>query len=118
MGGLKAPTCSYIIGGARQLALDNAKAAEQERNNLAPMEAEIRAECQALADMLCEKNAVYGNSVLDPVRIFSDADTAEQIRVRIDDKLSRMWRGNAAGEDVVLDLLGYLIFLRIAMREA
>ena len=41
----------------------------------------------------------------------------EQIRVRIDDKLSRLARGQAAGEDVVLDLIGYLVLLRVAERR-
>lgn len=74
----------------------------------------IAGECAALGDMLVAKNAAYGNSALAPLRIFSQASPAEQIRVRIDDKLSRIARGHAAGEDVVLDLLGYLVLLRIA----
>jgi len=82
----------------------------------APAEDEIRAECQAIADILVEKNRNYGNSVLDPVRIFSRADAQEQIKVRIDDKLSRVARGYAGSEDVALDLIGYLVFLRIADR--
>lgn len=77
---------------------------------------QIRNECDALATMLIEKNKAYGNSALDPVRIFSKASTMEQLNVRIDDKLSRLARGEAAGEDVVLDLLGYLLLLRIAMK--
>ena len=77
----------------------------------------IREECEGLKEMLLEKNAAYGDSALDPVRIFSQADPVEQIRVRLDDKLSRLARGSAAGEDVVLDLLGYLVLLRIAMRK-
>lgn len=79
---------------------------------------EIRRECDDLAEMLLEKNAAYGDSALSPVRIFSRADAAEQIRVRLDDKISRLARGSAAGEDVILDLLGYLILLRIAERRA
>jgi DNA-binding XRE family transcriptional regulator len=67
-----------------------------------------------VAELLIAKNAAYGNSALDPVRIYSRANPAEQIRVRIDDKLSRLARGHAAGEDVTLDLLGYLVLLRIA----
>jgi hypothetical protein len=77
----------------------------------------IEAECDALKAMLLEKNKAYGSSALSPVRIFSKADTVEQIRVRIDDKLSRLMRGSAAGEDVVLDLIGYLVLLRIATKE-
>ncbi len=79
-------------------------------------EAAAVAECGALADLLVEKNRAYGNSALDPVRIFSKASPEEQILVRIDDKISRLVRGAAAGEDVVLDLLGYLILLRVARK--
>lgn len=78
----------------------------------------VRAECDAIGTMLIMKNEAYGNSALDPVRIFSKADSAEQIRVRIDDKISRLQRGSAAGEDTVLDLIGYLILLRIAERKS
>ena len=76
----------------------------------------IRNECDALATMLIEKNSAYGNSALEPIRVFSKASTVEQLNVRIDDKLSRLARGEAAGEDVILDLLGYLILLRIGMK--
>lgn len=76
----------------------------------------IAEECDAVRDLLLAKNRAYGDSALDPVRIFCRADPAEQLRVRIDDKLSRLARGHAAGEDVVLDLIGYLVLLRIAMR--
>jgi hypothetical protein len=79
-----------------------------------PFADRVRAETDAIARMLIEKNAAYGNSALDPLRVFSTAAAAEQIRVRIDDKLSRLARGSAAGEDVILDLIGYLILLRMA----
>jgi hypothetical protein len=68
----------------------------------------------AIGDMLIEKNAAYGNSALDPIRVFSAADPVEQLKVRIDDKLSRVARGHDAGEDVVNDLIGYLVILKIA----
>lgn len=50
----------------------------------------------------------------------SKADKLEQLKVRIDDKLSRIANNkqNAwLGEDSVLDLLGYLILFRIATLE-
>lgn len=75
---------------------------------------QVRQITTELADMLIAKNKSYGNSALDPVRVFSQSDTAEQIRVRIDDKLSRLQRGNAHNEDTILDLMGYLVLLRIA----
>jgi hypothetical protein len=38
--------------------------------------------------MLLSKNASYGNSALEPVRIFSKADPVEQLKVRLDDKVA------------------------------
>lgn len=77
-------------------------------------------ECDALCEMLLAKNTRYGNSAIDPLRIMSRCDATEQIRVRIDDKLSRLARGSELhdGEDTVGDLIGYLILLRIAEKTA
>jgi hypothetical protein len=66
-----------------------------------------------LRELLLAKNAAYGDSALNPVRIFSRATPEEQLLVRIDDKLSRLARGSDAGEDVRADLLGYLVLLEI-----
>ena len=76
----------------------------------------IDVECQNLAEMLKAKNRAYGNSFADPVRIFSRVSPEEGLRIRIDDKLSRIARGNDAGEDTILDLVGYLILLRVLHR--
>lgn len=59
--------------------------------------------------LLLAKMNAYGDAVLDPVRVFSSADRVEQLRVRIDDKISRIVRGKAAGEDARVDLCGYLL---------
>mgnify|MGYP001810173664 CR=1 FL=1 len=80
--------------------------------------ASIVRECDAVRDMLLENNRCYGNSALDPVRIFSGAAPVEQLLVRIDDKLSRIARGrDFAGDDTIQDLIGYLILLRVARRS-
>ncbi len=81
---------------------------------MTPTQTAIAETCDALKAMLLAKNAAYGNSALDPVRIFSRADTLEQINVRMDDKLSRIARGHAAGEDAEWDLMGYLVLKRVA----
>ena len=68
-----------------------------------------------LREILISKNQAYGNSALEPVRIFSKASTVEQLLVRIDDKLSRLSRGNEyPGDDTITDLMGYLVLLKIA----
>ena len=74
----------------------------------------LRRELAVIEAMLIDKNQRYGNSALDPVRIFSRADTAEQIRVRIDDKLSRIRNQTTDDEDAELDLIGYLLLLRLS----
>lgn len=78
----------------------------------------IAAVCDEVKAMLLAKNAAYGDSAVNPVRVFSKASPREQILVRLDDKLSRLARGSAAGEDVVLDLIGYLVLLRVSDRKA
>jgi hypothetical protein len=75
----------------------------------------IREVIQRIEDMLIAKNRAYGDSALDPVRVFSKADAIEQLYVRIDDKLSRVKRGHEyPGDDTIADLVGYMILLLIA----
>jgi len=77
----------------------------------------IAAECDEVKAMLLRKNLAYGDSATNPLRVFSRADPIEQLKVRIDDKLSRLARGSGAEtEDVEADLLGYLVLLRVARR--
>lgn len=81
----------------------------------------IAAICDEIKALLLAKNDQYGDSALDPVRIFSRAPTDEQIRVRIDDKLSRLSRGHDGIESdaqVIDDLIGYLVLLKVAARRA
>lgn len=78
----------------------------------------VKEECENIHKMLIEKNKSYGNSALDPIRCFSKLDPIETIKIRIDDKLSRLMRGREYnGDDTTKDLIGYLILLRIASKE-
>jgi hypothetical protein len=71
--------------------------------------------CDNIKNMLIEKNKSYGDSALDPIRIFSKADSDEQIKIRIDDKLSRISRGSQYyGDNDIDDLIGYLILLKVS----
>lgn len=86
-----------------------------------PFELELDRVLVEIKELLLEKNASYGDSALNPVRIMSDADAAEQIRIRMDDKLSRLYRGFAFEdtetgnpEDTLKDLVGYYFLLKIA----
>lgn len=72
-------------------------------------------ECDKIKNLLLEKNKAYGNSAIEPLRVFSKLDNIEQIKVRIDDKLSRISKGSKTSiqEDTEQDLIGYLVLLRI-----
>jgi hypothetical protein len=84
----------------------------------APSGNKIMDECLDIAEMLIKKNISYGNSALEPIRIFSKADSKEQIRVRIDDKLNRIQNDQAfPGDNDIDDLIGYLILLKIANKS-
>ena len=82
--------------------------------------ADIIRVCDSVKELLLEKNAKYGDSALEPIRTFSKASAVEQILVRIDDKLSRISRGSGLvgdDEDVIQDLIGYLVLLTIAFER-
>lgn len=76
----------------------------------------ISDKCEDIKNLLLNKNRKYGNSALCPARIFSKSDSIEQIKVRLDDKLSRVKNKQVdEDEDVVKDMVGYLILLLIAI---
>lgn len=85
----------------------------------APAGNRIIRECLEIAEMLVNKNKSYGNSALDPIRVFSKAGTREQLYVRIDDKLNRLMKGtDYPGDNDIDDLIGYLVLLKIAKSQS
>lgn len=72
-----------------------------------------------ITEMLIAKNQKYGNSAIEPLGIFSDLSPEEGLKVRIDDKLKRIKNGslNRDDEDVINDLIGYLVILKILQKE-
>ena len=76
----------------------------------------IISECDSIKELLLQKNDAYGSSFRYPINIFSKTEALEQIKVRIDDKLNRISKGknlDKVQEDTVLDLIGYLILMRV-----
>jgi len=87
-------------------------------SKIAQTQVDIATICDEIKELLLEKNRKYGDSALNPVRVFSHSDNQEQIRVRIDDKLSRLRnQQHDEDEDVVNDLIGYLILLKVAQLQ-
>jgi hypothetical protein len=74
--------------------------------------------CDQLKELLLEKNRKYGDSALNPVRVFSKASPLEQIKVRLDDKLSRLRnQQDDEDEDVLTDLIGYIVLYKVALMQ-
>ena len=75
----------------------------------------ISDECDQIKTLLLSKNKKYGNSAVEPKRVFSKQSSIEQIKVRIDDKISRIQNIDDEKESsgTVLDLIGYLVLLRV-----
>ena len=72
-----------------------------------------------ITEMLIAKNQKYGNSAIEPIGIFSDLAPEEGLKVRIDDKLKRIKNGSLDkdDEDVINDLIGYLVLLKILHKK-
>ena len=82
---------------------------------MSDFEQKLEVALDTIREMLLEKNRKYGNSALEPIRVFSKADSLEQIAVRMDDKLSRIKSAQEDDlEDAKLDLIGYLVLEMIA----
>lgn len=104
----------------RQISMTHDASGQQKRADQQDSKLQIIAACDEIKELLLSKNAKYGDSALNPVRVFSKASTVEQLLVRIDDKLSRIKSGAgliASDEDVLNDLIGYLFLLKIALNK-
>lgn len=87
-------------------------------NEITQSQIDICAVCDELKELLLEKNRKYGDSALNPVRVFSKCNSVEAILVRMDDKLSRIRTMDPEdSEDAYLDLLGYLVLHRVALMQ-
>lgn len=73
-----------------------------------------------IKDLLISKNQKYGNSALEPLGVFSKLNPEQALFVRIDDKLKRIKNGSLDkdDEDVLNDLIGYLVLLKIHAKQS
>jgi hypothetical protein len=78
-------------------------------------EGDLKSIMETLYKKLVDKNRKYGNSALKPISVFSKSNTNDQLKARIDDKLSRIKNApRDEDEDVVDDLIGYLFLLKMS----
>jgi hypothetical protein len=76
--------------------------------------------CDEVKELLVAKNKAYGDAALSPLNVFSNLSAREGIMVRLDDKLKRIQNKglNSDTEDTLLDVIGYLVLLRVSMMDA
>jgi hypothetical protein len=84
-----------------------------------PFAIQVEEVLDSIEKMLIDKNRKYGNSALEPLGVFSQLSAKEGLLIRIDDKLKRIKNGSLEkdDEDVVNDLIGYLVLLKISNNE-
>lgn len=74
---------------------------------------EIKIVCDGINNFLQIKNKNYGNSVHEPINIFTKIEPNNKICIRLDDKLSRIQNSKEFRKNDIVDIIGYLIHLCI-----
>lgn len=71
----------------------------------------------SMKDLLLYKNQKYGDSAINPKKIFYKGDSTNSILIRLDDKLGRIISNTEEKPRIndVVDLIGYLILLLISL---
>ena len=87
------------------------------KSNSADFASKVDIVVKEITDLLKQKNIDYGNTGLNPPKIFSKLESTEALCARIDDKLSRIKNKgiNDKTEDTISDLIGYLILLKLSI---
>lgn len=69
----------------------------------------------AMKDLLLYKNEKYGDAALKPKNIFYKGSPTDSIRIRLDDKISRIRNSDELRVNDICDTIGYLTLLLISM---
>lgn len=71
----------------------------------------------SMKDLLLYKNQKYGDSAINPKKIFYKGDSTNSILIRLDDKLGRVMSNTDEKPRVndVADIIGYCTLLLISM---
>jgi hypothetical protein len=74
---------------------------------------------ERVVSLLKEKNANYGDSALNPLKVFSKLSSKEALCARLDDKIARIRNKgiNDNTEDTLDDIIGYLLLLKMAIER-
>jgi hypothetical protein len=65
-------------------------------------------------EFLKEKNRRYGDSAINPIKIFSKVDASNSILIRLDDKLNRITNSSELRKNDISDIFGYIALYMIS----
>jgi len=99
--------------------LDPTPPVDEKVQKIVKFQTEVDTLLTNIGNLLKSKNEAYGNTSLNPPKIFSKLDSTEAICARIDDKIMRIKNKGlvSATEDTVTDLIGYLLLLKMSMKK-
>lgn len=85
--------------------------------DMSPTQIKIREITDAMKDLLLYKNQKYGDSAINPKKVFYKGDSTNSILIRLDDKLGRVMSNTEDRPRVndVCDIIGYCTLLLISM---
>lgn len=85
--------------------------------DLPPTQQKIHELMGAMKDLLLYKNQKYGDSAINPKKIFYKGDSTNSILIRLDDKIGRVMSNTEESPRVndVCDIIGYCTLLLISM---
>lgn len=94
-----------------------AQTMESPWGDLPPTQQKIHEIMGAMKDLLLYKNQKYGDSAINPKKIFYKGDSTNSILIRLDDKIGRVMSNTEEKPRIndVCDIIGYCTLLLISM---
>lgn len=82
-----------------------------------PTQGKIRNIMDSMKDLLLYKNKKYGDSAINPKKIFYKGDSMNSILIRLDDKIGRVMSNTEEKPRIndIADIIGYCTLLLISM---
>lgn len=82
-----------------------------------PTQQKIKDILSGMTDLILYKNRKYGDSAINPKKIFYKGDSTNSILIRLDDKIGRVMSNTEEKPRVndVADIIGYCTLLLVSM---
>lgn len=106
------PECTEEVLACREIPMSTL-----DMNTETPTQQKISNIMDSMKDLLLYKNRKYGDSAINPKKIFYKGDSTNSILIRLDDKIGRVMSNTEEKPRVndVADIIGYCTLLLISM---